>query len=39
MPKMSKEEAERLLEALNESGNELKKKLRTKGTIPVEKDW
>ena len=40
MPKMSKEEAERLLEALNERGNELKKqRLTTKGTVPVEKDW
>ena len=40
IPKMSREEAERLLEALNERGNELKKKkLRTKGTVPVEKDW
>ena len=40
IPKMSREEAERLLEALNESGNELKKKkLKTKGRVPVEKDW
>ncbi len=40
IPKMSKEEAERLLEALNESSKELKrKKLKTKGTVPVEKDW
>ncbi len=40
IPKMSREEAERLLEALNERDNELKKKkLRTKGTVPVEKDW
>ena len=40
IPKMSKEEAERLLEALNEKGNELKKqKLKAKGTVPVEKDW
>ena len=40
IPKMSKEEAERLLEALNERGNELKKqKLKAKGTVPVEKDW
>ena len=39
-PKMSREEAERLLEALSESNNELKKKkLETKGRVPVEKDW
>ncbi len=40
IPKMSREEAERLLEALNESSNEpKKKKLRAKGRVPVEKDW